>query len=105
MPTYAYICRDCGHAFETVQSFTDDALTMCPNCGGELRKKFHAVGISFKGSGFYKNDSRGSSKASSSSSSADSSASGSEKSTSSETKSSDTKSSASKGSDSKKSDK
>ncbi|MFN8040366.1 MAG: FmdB family zinc ribbon protein [Acidimicrobiales bacterium] len=58
MPTYEYRCRDCGTQLEVVQAFTDDPLTECPECGGDLRKKFSAVGISFKGSGFYKNDSR-----------------------------------------------
>ena len=61
MPTYQYRCRDCGEDLEVVQSFTDDALTECPNCKGTLRKVFAAPGISFKGSGFYKTDSRGSS--------------------------------------------
>jgi putative FmdB family regulatory protein len=56
MPTYEYRCKECGHEFETVQSFTDAALTECPACHGALRKVFGAVGISFKGSGFYKND-------------------------------------------------
>ena len=60
MPTYEYRCRSCGHELEVVQSFKDDALTHCEACGAEeLRKVFGAVGISFKGSGFYKNDSRG----------------------------------------------
>ena len=58
MPTYEYACRDCGHQLEVVQSFSDDALTECPACAGNLRKVFHAVGISFRGSGFYKTDSR-----------------------------------------------
>ncbi len=58
MPTYEYACRECGEHLEVVQSFTDDSLTVCPNCGGELRKVFGSVGIVFKGSGFYKNDSR-----------------------------------------------
>ena len=58
MPTYAYRCRDCGHAFDAVQSFTDDALTQCPECGGVLRKQYGSVGVSFKGSGFYRTDSR-----------------------------------------------
>jgi len=60
MPTYQYRCRDCGDDLEIVQAFTDDALTECPSCGGSLRKVFSAVGISFKGSGFYANDARGS---------------------------------------------
>ncbi|MCV7471589.1 FmdB family transcriptional regulator [Micrococcus luteus] len=58
MPTYAYRCKDCGHAFDVVQSFTDDALTECPACGGVLRKQYGSVGVSFKGSGFYRTDSR-----------------------------------------------
>ena len=59
MPTYEYRCKDCGQELEVVQSFTDDALTTCEACGGALRKVFGNVGIAFKGSGFYKNDSRG----------------------------------------------
>ena len=58
MPTYQYACKDCGHAFEQFQSFSDDALTVCPVCEGRLRKVFNAVGVVFKGSGFYRNDSR-----------------------------------------------
>jgi putative FmdB family regulatory protein len=58
MPTYEYRCKDCGHDLEAVQAFTDDALTECPTCGGLLKKRFGSVGITFKGSGFYKNDSR-----------------------------------------------
>lgn len=58
MPTYAYRCRDCGHAFDAVQSFTDEALTQCPECDGVLRKQYGSVGVSFKGSGFYRTDSR-----------------------------------------------
>ena len=58
MPTYQYACTECGHAFEQFQSFTDDALTVCPVCEGRLRKVFNAVGVVFKGSGFYRNDSR-----------------------------------------------
>jgi len=58
MPTYEYRCRDCGEQLEVVQAFTDDNLTECGTCGGSLRKVFSAVGISFKGSGFYKTDSR-----------------------------------------------
>lgn len=60
MPTYQYACTSCDHAFEIVQSFADDALTVCPECDGNLRKVFNAVGVVFKGSGFYRNDSRGS---------------------------------------------
>ena len=58
MPTYQYACTECGHAFEQVQSFSDDALTDCPECTGRLRKLFNAVGVVFKGSGFYRPDSR-----------------------------------------------
>ena len=61
MPTYDYACTHCDHAFEIVQSFTDDALTVCPECGGRLRKVFGSVGVVFKGSGFYRTDSRNSS--------------------------------------------
>lgn len=59
MPTYQYACTECGHAFEQVQSFSDDTLTVCPECQGRLRKIFNAVGVVFKGSGFYRTDSRG----------------------------------------------
>lgn len=58
MPTYEYACTACGHRLEAVQSFTDDPLTDCPDCGGALRKVYGAVGIVLKGSGFYKTDSR-----------------------------------------------
>ena len=58
MPTYQYACTECGHSFEQFQSFSDDALTQCPECDGRLRKLFNAVGVVFKGSGFYRNDSR-----------------------------------------------
>ncbi|MER7998131.1 MULTISPECIES: FmdB family zinc ribbon protein [unclassified Streptomyces] len=61
MPTYQYQCTECGEGLEAVQKFTDDALTVCPQCQGRLKKVFSAVGIVFKGSGFYRNDSRGSS--------------------------------------------
>ncbi|WP_105972002.1 FmdB family zinc ribbon protein [Streptomyces geranii] len=64
MPTYQYQCTECGEGLEAVQKFTDDALTVCPNCDGRLKKVFSAVGIVFKGSGFYRNDSRGSSSSS-----------------------------------------
>ena len=74
MPTYQYACTECGHEFEAVQKFSDDALTECPNCTGKLRKVFSAVGVVFKGSGFYRTDSRDSGKSkSSTSSSSDSS--------------------------------
>ena len=58
MPTYQYACTECGHAFDQFQSFSDDSLTECPECSGKLRKLFNAVGVVFKGSGFYRNDSR-----------------------------------------------
>ena len=58
MPTYQYSCTACGEPLEVVQKFTDDALTECPACGGQLRKLYNAVGIVFKGSGFYRTDSR-----------------------------------------------
>ena len=58
MPTYAYACTACGHAFDAVQKFTDAALTECPECGGRLRKVYTSIGVTFKGSGFYRNDSR-----------------------------------------------
>ena len=62
MPTYEYRCTNCDEHLEVVQSFSDDPLTKCPNCGGQLRKVFSPVGIVFKGSGFYKTDSRGGAK-------------------------------------------
>jgi putative FmdB family regulatory protein len=58
VPTYQYACRDCDHRFEAVQSFSDGSLTDCPACAGKLRKVFSSVGIVFKGSGFYRTDSR-----------------------------------------------
>lgn len=73
MPTYQYACTACEHRFEAVQSFSDASLTECPECSGKLRKLFGAVGVVFKGSGFYRTDSRsGSSKSTSSSSTASS---------------------------------
>ncbi len=69
MPTYSYRCTECATAFDIQQAFTDDTLTECPACGGKLRKLFSAVGVTFSGSGFYRNDSRASSSSSSSSSS------------------------------------
>lgn len=60
MPTYQYQCKSCGGDLEVVQKFSDPSLTVCPECSGELRKVFNAVGVVFKGSGFYKTDSRGS---------------------------------------------
>ncbi|MFJ9829278.1 FmdB family zinc ribbon protein [Streptomyces sp. NPDC101160] len=94
MPTYQYQCTECGEGLEAVQKFTDDALTECPNCKGRLKKVFSAVGIVFKGSGFYRNDSRGSSSSSSPASSKSST-------TSSSTSSSATSTSSSSSSDSK----
>jgi putative FmdB family regulatory protein len=69
MPTYEYACTnpECGHAFSAVQAFTEDSLTECPVCGGPLRKVYGAVGVVFKGSGFYRNDSRQEAKTSASS--------------------------------------
>src|SRR3954452_16410368 len=72
MPTYEYRCKDCGEHLEVVQSFTDDALTECPACGGTLRKVFGNIGITFKGSGFYKTDSRKAASSASKSSNSDS---------------------------------
>ncbi|WP_081952290.1 FmdB family zinc ribbon protein [Kitasatospora phosalacinea] len=80
MPTYQYQCTECGNGLEAVQKFSDDALTTCPDCQGKLRKVFSAVGVVFKGSGFYRTDSRSSSSGSvtgsSSSTSSSSTASG-----------------------------
>jgi len=77
VPTYAYRCADCGHAFDIHQAFTDDALTVCPECSGRLRKVFGSVGVTFKGSGFYRTDSRGTKAGSTSGSSGTTSTSGS----------------------------
>ena len=66
MPTYSYQCTECGDRFDIVQAFTDDALTTCKRCSGRLRKLFNSVGVVFKGSGFYRTDSRESGKKSSS---------------------------------------
>ncbi|MGQ4598301.1 FmdB family zinc ribbon protein [Nocardia sp. R6R-6] len=59
MPTYSYACTQCDNRFDIVQSFTDEALSVCAECSGKLRKLFNSVGIVFKGSGFYRTDSRG----------------------------------------------
>lgn len=75
MPKYQYQCKDCGEALEVQQSFSDDALTVCPVCEGDLRKVFNAVGVVFKGSGFYRNDSRSTSSSSDTASSTSSSSS------------------------------
>lgn len=96
MPTYQYQCTACGSGLEAVQKFSDAALTECPECGGKLRKVFSAVGVVFKGSGFYRTDSRSSSSSSlSSGSSSGSSSSSSTSSTSSATSSSSSTSSSS----------
>jgi len=67
VPTYSYRCTECETAFDIQQAFTEDSLTVCPTCGGVLRKVFSAVGVSFSGSGFYRNDSRAASSTSESS--------------------------------------
>ena len=101
MPTYAYVCTACDHRFEIVQAITDETLAACPECGGTLRKVFHPVGVAFKGSGFYRTDSRTSegkaktgsevaAKAESKGKDASSSSSGSDKKSSSESKSTST---------------
>ncbi|HEX6874254.1 MAG TPA: FmdB family zinc ribbon protein [Nocardioidaceae bacterium] len=87
MPTYQYACTDCDHAFEQVQSFTEDSLTTCPQCEGRLRKVFNAVGVVFKGSGFYRTDSRKDSKASSATTTSSDTSSGSSTGSSSDTSS------------------
>ena len=92
MPTYSYACTECDNRFDAVQAFTDDALTECPTCSGRLRKLFNSVGVVFKGSGFYRTDSRESGKTSANGSSSGS-ASGSEKSSSAERSSAPEKSS------------
>ncbi|NWJ71444.1 FmdB family zinc ribbon protein [Pseudonocardia sp. ICBG601] len=95
MPTYQYACTACDHRFEAVQSFSDDALSTCPNCGGKLRKVFSSVGIVFKGSGFYRTDSRSGSVSSGSGSSSESAKSDSSSSSSSSSDSSSSSSSSS----------
>jgi putative FmdB family regulatory protein len=78
VPTYQYACTECDHAFEQVQSFSEDSLTTCPRCEGRLRKIFNAVGVVFKGSGFYRTDSRADAKSSAASAAKDSSSSSTE---------------------------
>ena len=95
MPTYSYACTECDNRFDAVQAFSDDALTTCEKCSGRLRKLFGSVGVVFKGSGFYRNDSRESAKSSSNGSAKSSSSSSSEGSSSSDTSSSSDKSSSS----------
>lgn len=73
MPTYPYACTACDNRFEIVQAFSDDALTVCDVCGGRLRKVFSSVGVVFKGSGFYRNDSRSTAGSTAGSGSSDSS--------------------------------
>ncbi|MEP9393941.1 FmdB family zinc ribbon protein [Gordonia sp. VNK1] len=98
MPTYSYACTECDNKFDIVQSFSEDSLTECPQCTGRLRKLFNSVGIVFKGSGFYRTDSRGgssSSETSSSSESSSNSSSSSESSSSTSSSNSESKSSSS----------
>lgn len=99
MPTYSYACTECDHRFDAVQSFSDDSLTVCPECQGRLRKVFNAVGVVFKGGGFYRTDSRsGASSSVPAASSSDSSSSTSSSSSSSASGSSNSSSSSSKAS-------
>lgn len=93
MPTYQYACTECDHAFEQFQSFSDDALTVCPECSGKLRKLFNAVGVVFKGSGFYRTDSRSSGSSSETSTSTPAASTSSSDSSSSSSSSSDSSSS------------
>ena len=95
MPTYSYACTQCDNRFDIVQSFSDNSLTECPQCAGKLRKLFNSVGIVFKGSGFYRNDSRSTSTSSEPSSSSDSSTKKESTSTSSSSESSSSSSSSS----------
>ncbi|KUI24410.1 FmdB family zinc ribbon protein [Mycobacterium sp. GA-2829] len=95
MPTYSYACTECGNRFDAVQAFSDDALTECPKCSGRLRKLFGKVGVVFKGSGFYRTDSRESAKSSSNGSAKSSSESTSSSTTSSSNSSSSSDSSSS----------
>jgi putative FmdB family regulatory protein len=67
VPTYSYRCTECDNAFDVQQALSEDSLTVCPTCGGKLRKLFSMVGVTFNGSGFYRTDSRASSGSSSSS--------------------------------------
>lgn len=96
MPTYQYACTSCGHQLEAVQSFSDDPLTVCPACEGKLRKLFSSVGIVFKGSGFYRTDSRKSADSKSEATTTSSESSTSSANGSGETKKSDTKTDAKK---------
>ncbi|MBV8860750.1 MAG: FmdB family transcriptional regulator [Mycobacterium sp.] len=94
MPTYSYACTECDNRFDVVQAFTDDALTTCENCSGRLRKLFNSVGVVFKGSGFYRTDSREAAKSSTNGSAKSDSSSSSEASSSSDKPGSAEKSSA-----------
>jgi putative FmdB family regulatory protein len=92
MPTYQYRCTACSNELEIVQKFTDSPLTTCPECSGSLRKVFNAVGVVFKGSGFYRNDSRGKSSSTETAASSSSSDSGSSSTSTSSTSSDSTSS-------------
>jgi putative FmdB family regulatory protein len=102
VPTYSYACTECGDRFDAVQAFSDNALTTCAKCNGRLRKLFGNVGVVFKGSGFYRNDSRDAAKSSATSSSSSSSngSAGSESTSSSSTEKSSSEKSSSNGSSS-----
>ena len=100
MPTYSYACTECDNKFDIVQSFSDDSLTECPQCSGRLRKLFNSVGIVFKGSGFYRTDSRSGSTSSETASSSSKSDGGSSSSEGSSSSSSSSDSSSSSGSSS-----
>lgn len=91
MPTYQYLCTECGGQLEAVQKFTDEPLTVHDDCGGKLRKVFSPVGIVFKGSGFYRTDSRDKSSSSSTTSSSSSSSSSTSESSTTDTPKTDTK--------------
>jgi putative FmdB family regulatory protein len=95
VPTYSYACTGCGNRFDVVQAFTDDALTTCQQCSGRLRKLFSSVGVVFKGSGFYRTDSRESAKSSANGAAKTDSSSGSDVSSSNETSGKSEKSTAS----------
>jgi len=95
VPTYSYACTECGNRFDVVQAFTDDALTTCEQCSGRLRKLFNSVGVVFKGSGFYRTDSRESAKTSTNGSAKTTSSSGTDGSSSSDKSGSSEKSSSS----------
>jgi putative FmdB family regulatory protein len=95
VPTYSYACTECGNRFDVVQAFTDDALTTCEQCSGRLRKLFNSVGVVFKGSGFYRTDSRESAKSETNGSAKTSSSSGTDGSSSSDKSGSPEKSSSS----------